>query len=288
VLMRWPVKDGESLKRSKMWQYKLSEELMSRLLPAIRHKETGKLTIGKRGNYHSELLMKAHPKSGWTFSGALQPEELKALRDHDRGFYDPKAKKFLTRDEAGGIDSQELLNPRLSMFREEKKKKVKTFKQYLNEKGNPLARMHKFQEEGRHFVAVSTERPGLSKDEIASRNKELVASAREAGFGVRKAKGMYEGGSESSHVIHAKAPGREAGAELVAFGRKMGQKYGQDSILHHNGKSARLIGTNETGYPGMGKSEKVGEKLKYNRPEQPFQTELRPSKKKSPARFTTE
>ena len=169
---------------------------------------------------------------------------------------------------------------------------MKSFKEFLKEdalqESNPLARMQKFQEEGRHFVAISTERPGLSKNEIKSRNKELVSSAREAGFGVRKTKGMYEGGSETSHIIHAKAPGREAGAELVAFGRKMGQKYGQDSILHHNGKSARLIGTNETGYPGMGKSEKVGEKLKYNRPEQPFQTELRPSKKKSPARFTTE
>ena len=154
------------------------------------------------------------------------------------------------------------------------------------DEGNPLARMQQLQD--RHFVAVSTERPGLSKEKIKERNKELVSSAREAGFGVRKARGHYEGRSESSHIIHAKSSGREAGAEVVAFGRKMGQKYDQDSIFHHNGKTARLIGTNETGYPGMDKTEKVGEKLKYNKPEQPFQTELRPSKKKAPARFTTE
>lgn len=156
------------------------------------------------------------------------------------------------------------------------------------QEGNPLARMQRFEKEGRHFIAISTERPGLSKKKIQARNKELVKSAREAGFGVRKAEGRYEGGKESSHIIHAKSAGKEAGAELVAFGRRMGQKYDQDSILHHNGKTARLIGTNETGFPGKGKSEKVGGKLKFNNPESPFQTELRPSKKGSPARFTTE
>lgn len=156
------------------------------------------------------------------------------------------------------------------------------------EEGNPLATMHKHQEEGRHFIALSTERPGLSKRQVRDRNKELMSAAREAGYGVRKSEGRYEGGKETSHVIHAKAPGRKAGAELVAFGRRMGQKYDQDSILHHNSKTARLIGTNETGFPGKDKSEKVGGKLKFNNPESPFQTELRPSKKRSPARFTTE
>ncbi len=112
--------------------------------------------------------------------------------------------------------------------------------------------------------------------------------ARKAGFGVRKAEGRYEGNKETSHIIHAKEAGREAGSELVAFGRKAGQHFDQDSVLHHNGKTARLIGTNETGYPGKDKSEKVGGKLKYNNPESPFQTELKPSKKRSPARFTTE
>ena len=154
--------------------------------------------------------------------------------------------------------------------------------------GNPLSRMRTHEKEGRHFIAISTERPGLSKNEISARNQKLVSMAREAGFGVRKAEGRYEGGKESSHIIHAKEPGREAGAELVAFGRKAGKHFDQDSVLHHNGKTARLIGTNTTGFPGMDKSEKVGGKLKYNNPESPFQTELRPSKKRAPARFTTE
>ena len=156
------------------------------------------------------------------------------------------------------------------------------------EEGNPLAVMHKRQEEGRHFVAMSTERPGLTKKQVKERNKDFVNRARAAGFGVRRAEGRYEGGKETSHIIHAKSPGRESGAELVAFARKEAERLDQDSILHHNGKTARLIGTNETGFPGKGKSEKVGGKLKYNNPESPFQTELRPSKKRAPARFTTE
>lgn len=155
------------------------------------------------------------------------------------------------------------------------------------DEGNPLSRMKKFEDEGRHFIAISTERPGLSKKQVSKRNKELVSMARQAGFGVRKAEGRYEGSKESSHIIHAKASGRKAGSELVAFGRKMGQHFDQDSVLHHNGKTARLVGTNETGYPGKDKSEKVGGRLKYNiDPEPPFQTDVKPGKKGG--RFTTE
>jgi hypothetical protein len=165
---------------------------------------------------------------------------------------------------------------------------IRKFGTTLSE-GNPLSRMNKLEKEGRHFIAISTERPGLTKKQVAKRNEELMSMAREAGFGVRKTEGRYEGNKESSHVIHARAPGREAGAELVAFGRRAGKHFDQDSVLHHNGKTARLIGTNTTGFPGMDKSEKVGGELKYNPDEKfPFQTELRPSKKRSPARFTTE
>lgn len=173
-----------------------------------------------------------------------------------------------------------------------KKNLAATFQSKLAEKrslqeGNPLSRMHQQAEKLTHFVAVSTERPNLSKKDVKERNKQLVSMARERGFGVRKAEGHYEGSKETSHVIHAKAPGRKSGAELVAFARQAGKKFDQDSVLHHNGKTARLIGTNETGFPGMDKAEKVGGKLKFNNSESPFQTELRPGKKKSSARFTT-
>jgi len=167
---------------------------------------------------------------------------------------------------------------------------MKSFREFIQKvikEGNPLARMYSRQEKGIHFVALSTERPGLTPAEIKSRNKELVSMARKAGYGVRKAEGRYEGNKESSHIIHAKAHGDEEGSKVAALGIRLGKHFNQDSVLHHDGKSARLVGTNATGYPGLDKSETVGNKLKFNNTESPFQTELRPSKKKASARFTT-
>lgn len=279
-------------------QYMAEEtSFRERVQPAIRHTdEEGKVHIkrGKRGEDHAEIRERHMKEPGKPLPG-------------EAGFYDPKEKKFYTRHEMGGMDSTRMLTPK---ERDERSKRlghhdddpfagsfsttdtmtdVQRMRKYGTlEEGNPLSRMHKHEKEGRHFIAISTERPGLTKKEISQRNKRLVSMARKAGFGVRKAEGRYEGNKESSHIIHAKEAGREAGSELVAFGRKAGQEFDQDSVLHHNGKTARLIGTNETGYPGKDKSEKVGGKLKYNNPESPFQTELKPSKKRSPARFTTE
>jgi hypothetical protein len=266
-----------------------------RVQPAIRHTdEEGKLHIkrGKRGEDHAEIRERHMKEPGKPLPG-------------EAGFYDPKDKKFYTRSEMGGMDSTRMLTPKEREDRDkrlgnddpfggsfsstDKMTDVQRMRKYGTlEEGNPLSRMRTLEKEGHHFIAISTERPGLTKKQISERNKELVSMARKAGFGVRKAEGRYEGGKESSHVIHAREPGRAAGAELVAFGRRAGKHFDQDSVLHHNGKTARLIGTNTTGFPGIDKSEKVGGKLKYNNPESPFQTELRPSKKKAPARFTTE
>ena len=161
-----------------------------------------------------------------------------------------------------------------------------TFKQFISE-GNPLARMFKHSQEGRHFVGISAARPNQTKAERRTETKKLQGYFRKHGFGYRRAKGEYEGESEPSIIVNAKKPGREAGAELLRVAKKAGIKHNQDSILHHDGKTARLIGTNDTGYPGKGKAEKVGTRLKYNNPESPFQTELRPGKHRGPARFTT-
>jgi hypothetical protein len=271
----------------------LAEEVSfrERVQPAIRH-PSGKILRGRRGEDHAEIRERHMTEPG-------KPAEGEA------GFYDPKEKKFHTRAEMGGMDSTRMLTPKEREARDkrlgnddpfggsfsstDRMTDLQRMRKYGTiEEGNPLSRMNKLEKEGRHFIAVSTERPGLTKKQILARNKELVSMARKAGFGVRKAEGQYEGNKESSHVIHAKEAGRESGAELVAFGRRLGQHFNQDSVLHHNGKTARLIGTNETGFPGKDKSEKVGGRLKYNNPESPFQTELRPSKKKAPARFTTE
>ena len=161
-----------------------------------------------------------------------------------------------------------------------------TFKEFLAE-GNPLARMYKHSKEGRHFVGISAARPGQTKKQRKAAMKDLQKHFRDRGFGYRKAEGHYEGEKEPSIIVHAKKPGRKAAAELMRTAREAGEKHNQDSVLHHTGKTARLVGTNKTGYPGKGKSEKVGGRLKYNNPESPFQTELRPGKGRGPARFTT-
>jgi hypothetical protein len=175
-----------------------------------------------------------------------------------------------------------------------------SFKQFLTE-GNPLARMYKHASDGRHFIAMSAARPGQSASETKAKMKELEHHFTSHGYGVRKTEGHWEGGKESSIVVHAKSPGNKAGAELMAHARKAGIHHDQDSILHHNGKTARLVGTNDSGYPGKGKTVKVGDRLKMNNPHSEFQTEFHktvsPERQKihlskgriskGPARFTT-
>ena len=160
------------------------------------------------------------------------------------------------------------------------------FREFLKE-GNPLARMYQHSKEGRHFVGISAARPGQSKKERKAATEKLQKYLRKRGYGYRKAEGHYEGDKEPSLVVHAKRRGTRAGKKLLKLAKKAGSRHDQDSILHHDGKTAKLVGTNKTGFPGKGKSEKVGTKLKYNNPESPFQTELRPGKGRGPARFTT-
>lgn len=160
-----------------------------------------------------------------------------------------------------------------------------SFRQFLRQRldeGNPLSRMHSLEKQGRHFIAISAARPNQTPNEESAKMNELESHFRDHGFGIRKAKGSYEGVSEPSLIVHAKDKGDTAGKHLVAFARSAAKKYDQDSILHHDGKAARLIGTNETGFPGLDKSAVVGGKLRYNRPKAKSQTELRPG-----SRFTT-
>jgi len=173
-----------------------------------------------------------------------------------------------------------------------------SFKEFMIMEGNPLSRMKKFEGEGRHFIAISAERPNMSKKESAEKQSQLINYFRDKGYGVRKAQGDYEGFKEPSMIVHAKETGEKAGQELVAHAKEAGQNFKQDSILHHDGKSARLIFTNDTADQKRGDVIEVGSKLKYNDPESPFQTELKPGKRvvttskkgrtpKTSARFTT-
>jgi hypothetical protein len=159
------------------------------------------------------------------------------------------------------------------------------FVQYITE-SNPLSRLQHHIKSGRHFVAMSAERTGLTPKENHDRMTELKGKLQKQGFGFKRAVGHWEGGQESSLVVHAKETGHEAGNHLKDVMMKHAKHYDQDSILHHDGETATLHGTNSTGFPGMGKSVSVG-KVAYNKGDSEFQTELRPSKKRAPARFTT-
>ncbi len=172
-----------------------------------------------------------------------------------------------------------------------------SFKQYLME-GNPLARLHKHAEKGRHFVVLSAQRGSdeASPEENKKRHAELKKKLTAQGYGHKEVEGHWEGGREKSIMVHAKEPGDEGGKKLHHDMVQHAKHYNQDAIFHHDGKKGELHGTNETGYPGKGKTEPVG-KIKYNKPNAPFQTETKPKSDnplkqgrttKGSARFTTE
>lgn len=174
---------------------------------------------------------------------------------------------------------------------------MKTFKQFILE-GNPLSRIHKHSETGRHFVILSAHRPSneASAEENKKRHVELKSKLTAQGYGHREVEGHWEGGKERSILVHAKQTGDKSGNELHRDMVRHAEHYNQDAILHHDGKKAVLHGTNDNGFPGKGKSVDVG-RIAHNKPNAEFQTETkpksdRPLKKgrtdKSSARFTTE
>lgn len=151
-------------------------------------------------------------------------------------------------------------------------------KDNLNE-GNPLARVKKFGDEGRHFVAISAVRPNYTDAENEQRTAELKKKISALGYGFREAEGHWEGGKEKSIVVNAAAPGNEHGRSLVKDMRRLAKEYEQHSIYHHNGDAGHEIGTSESGRLGTTGVERAG-RAQYNRPAAPFQTELRPKSNK--------
>ena len=155
---------------------------------------------------------------------------------------------------------------------------MKTFKEirsWILEHGNPLARLNTHIQNDRHIVAISAERSKLSPQENKARMHELMDKLKKQGYGFKKTKGVWEGGSEHSLIVHAKEPGNKAGANLVKDMRKLASDYDQDAILHYNQQTGggRLIGTNDSGFPGKKKVVKLG-KIRYNVDKSKDRTEL--------------
>jgi hypothetical protein len=152
-----------------------------------------------------------------------------------------------------------------------------SFKEYMILEGNPLSRMQKNIEDKRHFSAISAERSHLTPEENSTRMASLENDIKELGYGYKKSRGMWEGGGENSIVINARAKGSKAGNQLRKDAIRLGKKYDQDSVLHHDGDVATLHGTNETGWPGAGNTKRVG-RVEFGARDADFQTQYNPSK----------
>ena len=174
---------------------------------------------------------------------------------------------------------------------------LKQFQDRLDE-GNPLARLYKHTQEGRHFAVVSAHRGSdeATPEQNQKRHEELKKKLTAQGYAHKEVEGHWEGGKEKSILVHAKGAGKEHGQQLYSDIKKHGQDYNQDSILYHDHTGGKLHGTNETGYPGKGKTAQVGQ-MRFNKPEAPFQTEMKPKSdkplkpgrtSKGSARFTTQ
>jgi hypothetical protein len=127
----------------------------------------------------------------------------------------------------------------------------------------------------RNIGIVTAFRGRYTKSENLSRNSNLQADIRAAGFGFYRMEGHYiEGfGSELSKDVKEQSflvigdKGNDNG-KLKGLLKKLGNKYNQDSILYKSfdNKNAMLIGTqaededgNEVEFPGFGKEISVGE-----------------------------
>lgn len=160
------------------------------------------------------------------------------------------------------------------------------FKDFLKE-GNPLARVHKFEKEGRSTAGITAWRAELPKSENKKRMKSFDKDLRDLGYGFRKTEGTWEGGKEESRFVTAKGKGKKAEHHFRRDMENLSNKYGQDAVAIRRKTKTILKGTNDTGYPGRGKVANVGRTV-YNKSDAVFKTEFNPSRpaKERPT-FTT-
>lgn len=158
---------------------------------------------------------------------------------------------------------------------------MQSFREYVTEnfeldEGNPLARLHTHIENDRHFATITAVRSNLSNAENNARMKEFKGKLKAQGYGFKKSKGVWEGGHENSLTVYAKKPGDAGGEELKRDMTAHSTHYGQDAYMHHNGREAKLIGTNDTGSIGRGNTVPIG-KIHYNQDTKkyPDRTELK-------------
>ena len=91
-----------------------------------------------------------------------------------------------------------------------------SLKQYMIE-GNPLARLHKHAQEGRHYAVLSAHRPEgeATPEQNKARHAELKKKLTAQGYAHKEVEGHYEGSKEKSIMVHAKGTGDEHGKQLL-------------------------------------------------------------------------
>jgi hypothetical protein len=121
---------------------------------------------------------------------------------------------------------------------------------------------------GRNIGMITAHHHGYTASENRDRNKQLAADIRKHGNGYIKVKARYIENygtadarpvDEDSYLVIGRR-GHDSGS-LKGFLIKHGKKYDQDSIMFkaHDDQSARLHGTKEGEFPGLGKEHDVGE-----------------------------
>ena len=85
-----------------------------------------------------------------------------------------------------------------------------SFKQHVQlDEGNPLARLAKHAEEGRHYAILSSQRPHdeVSPEQNKKNHEELKKKLSAQGYTHKEVEGHWEGGKEKSILVHAKGKG---------------------------------------------------------------------------------
>ena len=136
---------------------------------------------------------------------------------------------------------------------------MKTFKEFMQE--SSLSRIKSKSDKG-GMAALSASRAGKSAKENRARAKQLDKDIRGRGLGgATKVTGSYvEKGDdgkekkvkERSHVVSSGKMGKRKFKKAV---KKLGKKYGQDSVLIQTKKSGTLSATRKG---GLGKSKRIG------------------------------
>ncbi len=157
-----------------------------------------------------------------------------------------------------------------------------TFLEYIQERaleeGNPLARVKKHEDEGRASAGITGWRAGLPHHENKARMKAFDKDLKDLGYGYRKTKGKWEGGSEESRYVTAKGTDKKSTQKFRGDMENLSKKYNQDAVALRSKRKTVLKGTNDTGeFPGKGRVASVG-KTRYNKKDAEFSTEFKPSK----------